>query len=456
MRVDRLIDAPRHAPRTITCNPGQSWRILIVEDEPDVARVLEIFLLGKGFEVRKCLDVVDAIDTARSWRPHLVTLDLMMPHLDGKELASILKADPQTKDIPILVISVVDDPKRIEMVDADAYIKKPIDQHLLSDTIDRVLEDKYMSSAGKTILIASRKTDLIETIRSALDEDDFRILEVHDTKREVVSQADISHPHVVIFDLVGGNPEEFEILARLRTSQWGRNIPVILLLDQRSPGIITHCLRMGADDFITSPITAAELRTRVTLAILRGERQRATNPTTGLPGSDRIERELKARVSQKDIFAVCVLDIDDFKAFNDKYGFSRGDAVIRQTAGFIIESVRKYGTPDDFVGHIGGDDFVIVTRPHSVDSICKEVIDLFDRITPLHYDEEDRNRGYMVGKDRKGREQRFGLMSLSIGVVTNEIRRIDHFAQIADISAEVKTAAKECPGSCYVKDRRTR
>jgi diguanylate cyclase (GGDEF)-like protein len=186
----------------------------------------------------------------------------------------------------------------------------------------------------------------------------------------------------------------------------------------------------------------------------RSERDLDANPLTRLPGNVTILSELQARIEKKAPMAVAYADLDKFKAYNDKYGFTHGDEVIRETARLLIRAVQELGSANDFIGHIGGDDFVFLTTPDKVEAISQKIIDVFEKISPEFYTEEDRAAGYIVGKDRKGVEQKFGLLSISIGIVTNENRELGHVAQISEIGAEVKEAAKAINRSSFVKDKR--
>ncbi|TAN43094.1 MAG: diguanylate cyclase [Nitrospirae bacterium] len=178
------------------------------------------------------------------------------------------------------------------------------------------------------------------------------------------------------------------------------------------------------------------------------------NPLTRLPGGRAIEDVLQNRLDAKGPLAFCLLDMDNFKAFNDHYGYASGSELIKETARVIEKSVRSYGAPDDFIGHIGGDDFVLITSPERSLVICNEVIQGFDSMAPLHYTEEDRGRGYIISKNRQGDEVQFPLMTLSIAVVTNLHRRLTNTVEVGEIAAELKEYAKLIPGSVYVVDKR--
>jgi len=193
---------------------------------------------------------------------------------------------------------------------------------------------------------------------------------------------------------------------------------------------------------------------RIRMILRHTERDLEANPLTRLPGNVSILKELSRRLEIKSFFAVCYLDLDKFKSYNDKYGFEHGDEVIRETARLLIRVTKEFGNPDDFIGHIGGDDFVIVTSIDKTDLLCQKIITNFEEMAPTFYNEKDRKNGYIVAKDRKGIEQRTPLLSISIGVVTNEHRKVTHVAQIGEIGAELKSYAKSLQRSNYVKDQR--
>ncbi|HWR90390.1 MAG TPA: diguanylate cyclase [Dissulfurispiraceae bacterium] len=178
------------------------------------------------------------------------------------------------------------------------------------------------------------------------------------------------------------------------------------------------------------------------------------SPLTRLPGGIAIENVLRKRLSAQAPLAFCLLDMDNFKSFNDRYGYARGSDVILATSRIILGAVAECGKEEDFVGHIGGDDFVIITVPERYETICARVVDDFDRIIPDFYDPEDRERGYIVGKTRQGQEIRFPLITLSIAIVTNENRSFTSHLQIGEIAAELKDYAKKIPRSIYIIDKR--
>ncbi|MCX5905881.1 MAG: sensor domain-containing diguanylate cyclase [Deltaproteobacteria bacterium] len=178
------------------------------------------------------------------------------------------------------------------------------------------------------------------------------------------------------------------------------------------------------------------------------------SPLTRLPGGVAIENVVKKRLGDNLSLAFCLLDLANFKSFNDRYGYARGNEVIVATAQLIRRTVDEHGREEDFVGHIGGDDFVLVTVPERYEKICSEIVATFDKIILDFYDPQDRQRGQILGKTRQGKEISFPLMTLSIAVVTNQLRKLENYIQVGEIAAELKNYAKSFPKSMYVVDRR--
>jgi len=183
---------------------------------------------------------------------------------------------------------------------------------------------------------------------------------------------------------------------------------------------------------------------------------RTVSPLTGLPGNVKIQSELKKRLSLKEEFTVLYLDLDNFKAYNDVYGFVRGDEIIELTAKVITQNVFKLEDSDVFVGHIGGDDFVAIIDGHvNYDKVCQDIIAEFDSSVQSYFNKEDIEKGYFEVPNRKGIMEEFPLTSLSIGVVTADKGRFKNILEIGEVGAQVKHLAKSTPGSCYAVNRRT-
>ncbi len=188
---------------------------------------------------------------------------------------------------------------------------------------------------------------------------------------------------------------------------------------------------------------------------LQIRRAHNSNPLTGLPGNWVIEDRLKELVETGEPFAVMYLDLDNFKAYNDKYGFERGDKVLLLTAQVLSRSTGKSGSADDFLGHIGGDDFIIITKPETVHTLAASIIELFDQEIRGQYYADDLSKGYLEVKNRRGQPEHFPIMTISIAVVNNRQHRFTNYLEIAEVAAELKKLAKQQTGSCLVCDRRS-
>lgn len=232
------------------------------------------------------------------------------------------------------------------------------------------------------------------------------------------------------------------------------HIPVILLTGKGETRDMVVGIEAGADDYIVKPFEPSALLARIKMILRRTNRSLDANPLTHLPGNTSIMEELQKSIESGKTFAVGYADLDKFKIYNDKYGFEKGDEVIRDLARLLVRVVRAEGGPEAFIGHIGGDDFVFVVADEVADQVCKKIIQEFDTSAPKFYNEEDRKAGYIIGRDRLGNEIKTGLLSISIGIVSNVNQKITHVAQISEKGAELKKFAKSFQESNFVRDQR--
>jgi diguanylate cyclase (GGDEF)-like protein len=181
---------------------------------------------------------------------------------------------------------------------------------------------------------------------------------------------------------------------------------------------------------------------------------RSQSPLTGLPGNIRIEDEIQARIDAHEEFALMYLDLDNFKAYSDRYGFVRGDEALRSTGHAIRDGAKAVAGPTTFVGHIGGDDFVVITEPRLAVPVAEEVIRRFDALAPSLYEPLDAERGFLEGEDRQGTIRRFPLLTVSVGIATTDARTFGHRAEAVQVATELKNFAKRADGSSYAVDRR--
>jgi GGDEF domain-containing protein len=211
----------------------------------------------------------------------------------------------------------------------------------------------------------------------------------------------------------------------------------------------------GADEVIREGTSQSEARQRLSLMLRRSDRDTFVHPSTRLPGAVEIEREIGKRMQSGPPFAVCYADLDHFKEYNDRYSWYDGDRVIRILAKILHDVVKGTCGESGFIGHIGGDDFLFIIPVGAISDVCAEIVGCFDLLIPFQYSEQDRRAGYFFGKDRRGQLHKVPLMTVSIGVVTNERRRFTEASQVSELATEMKSYAKTLPGSVFTVDRRT-
>lgn len=307
--------------------------------------------------------------------------------------------------------------------------------------------------ARERAVIADDEPDIRDVIRITLEHEGFEVEEAANGA-EALALIRRRNPQVVILDSKMPEMNGEDVCRALKKDVLLRHLPVLLVTAKGETADKVKGLGAGADDYIVKPFDPAELVARVRMVLRRTTSALDANPLTKLPGNASIIEELERRLRSGAPLAVGYVDLDQFKAFNDAYGFERGDEAIRETARLLLTTVQRDGTPEDFVGHIGGDDFVFVTTPAAVDAIAAAVVRQTQISLAALYDDKTRRRGYLEAKDRGGQPMRVGLLSCSVAVVTNERRPLTHVAEIAQIGAELKTWAKSHGGNQVIKDRR--
>ncbi len=257
-------------------------------------------------------------------------------------------------------------------------------------------------------------------------------------------------PDLIIIDLTAPDQQFHEVLRHLKLDNYFSVIPVIGLLPKSAIESF-EWTRFQVDDFVTCPVQYPELFSRIRLSLQRIQRIFDNNPLTKLPGNASIQRAITEALGQTR--AVCYIDINNFKPYNDTYGFARGDEVLRMVARIMSNTVKESkGT--GFVGHIGGDDFVFIVPIEDAEPTCQAIIDNFNDIVSDLFDDEEKTRGYYIAQDRKGEPMQVPLLGISIAVVPTDSPQIQHSAKIVEVAAELKKLAKKSPKSCYLIHRR--
>jgi diguanylate cyclase (GGDEF)-like protein len=271
---------------------------------------------------------------------------------------------------------------------------------------------------------------------------------------EALRRAEEIRPDLVLLDVMMPRVDGFEVAQRLRRNTRTANTCIIMLTAKAQSTDKVLGLTAGADDYIIKPFDPIELLARVKTTLRRARDNRNLSPLTGLPGNIRIEDEVQRRVEENVQFALLNCDIDNFKAYNDHYGFLRGDRVIQATARILQDAVEEFSRTEGFVGHVGGDDFVVVVVPEAVEQTVERIIRNFDVEIRGLYDAPDLERGFIQVEDRQGNPQDFPVVSISIGVATTGTRKFSHYGEAIAVATEMKQVAKRETGSAYAVDRR--
>lgn len=265
-----------------------------------------------------------------------------------------------------------------------------------------------------------------------------------------------SPPSLIMVDSSSAKGTSLKLLQNLKRDNLFSQIPVIIFFMPEVEKNIINWQDFPVDDYLTTAFNSPELINRVSLCINRFKRALDPNPLTRLPGNTSILREIQDALDQEKEMAIAYLDVDNFKAFNDKYGFARGDEALRMTARILSNIIHDYIHEEAFVGHVGGDDFVFMVPSVYVEKICERIIQSFDSIVPSLYDETDREKGYIISKDRGGKKIKFPLMTISVAIVLNDKKRFKHYGEVSEAASEVKKQVKKFTGSNFMSDRRTK
>jgi len=299
--------------------------------------------------------------------------------------------------------------------------------------------------------IYQKQVDFIKTLRIALRRETTFL-----PFSSFIQLESLMEKHNIDLVVIAGSDSfktELNLAKRMKRHPILSLIPLVLYHQEFRLKTILDGFKCEADEIFSSQSDQRLISAKLKMIIDRSKRDLGVNPTTRLPGTNIIEREITRRIKKGEEFAACYADLDNFKAYNDYYGYQYGDGLIKTTSE-IIRDVVYSRTRRGFVGHIGGDDFVFVIPPEDIKPICSEIIDIFDRMIIRRYKKEDVKRGYIITANRKGKNEKFPLMTLSIAVIVNQKKTFRHLGEISHMIADLKKYTKSLPGSNYFVERR--
>lgn len=316
----------------------------------------------------------------------------------------------------------------------------------------------------KTVLVVTKDIVLLNIINRLL-KDAYRVIDF----ANIQSSLDYiynSIPDLLIIDIVSiQDPDSAaaSILNEMKSDPIFGQLPVLAVFGDKF--VISDWKHLLVDDYIRKPCIEIDLFAKVGLCIHRTERMVEINPLTRLPGNIAIMKQIQKRLDMGETFALAYADLDYFKPFNDKYGFSRGDEVLKMLGRLILNIVKNKQPYGSFIGHIGGDDFVFIMAidplreslsngVEHIEETAGEIIDNFRKIIPTFYNTEDRDKGYIESVDREGVKRKFPIIEISIGIAHNKSKEFSHYGEIAEVASEMKNYAKREGGGCLKIDRR--
>ncbi len=311
----------------------------------------------------------------------------------------------------------------------------------------------------RKVLIISEDSNLKNILNFCLDGWGYEVF-IHVPFRTKASMSDLEQvkkiaPDVIVLDIQSARKEQLDICRLLKENFSTTFIPVITLINKRQLRAQLLNLKQGVDDYLIKPPDPLDLRIRIEMTMRRVEHSMHASGLTGLPGGKILEEVLKERLKTREVFSFGYLDLDNFKYFNDVYGYQKGDRVILQTAHMLVKVLRSLGNHDDFISHIGGDDFAFITTPDKYEQICNHFIQMFDNIIPFHYSQDDRLQGYIVSRDRARKVKKIPLISISIAVVNKDTSfNFKNTIEVNEKIAEIKQYLKTIPESKFMADRR--
>ena len=303
------------------------------------------------------------------------------------------------------------------------------------------------------ILVVEDEEDIAQLIRVTLADAGMDVRCAGDGM-QALKEIRYYQPDLVIMDINMPRMDGYELCQKIRSNIILQYLPVIMLTVRGDVKDRIRGLQLGTDDYLIKPFDPGELLARVKSILRRTASELAANPLTQLPGNVSINRELEERIRRRQPFCVLFADLNNFKAYNDKYSYIKGDLILKTTAQIVIQAVKKAGNESDFVGHLGGDDFIVISTPDKAEALCRYIIGEFDRLAPGFYNKRDREKGFIMSRDRKNHITRFPLMGIAIGVVTNLYREFEHSGEVSGLGAELKAFAKKKQTSHYVIDKR--
>ncbi|MCG2724711.1 MAG: response regulator [Elusimicrobia bacterium] len=437
--------------------------IMVADDDEEFCDLLKMFLESNSYKPLIINDAQKIIEAVKIEKPDLLLLDIMMPKKDGFQIMDELQDEVQTAKIPIIVLSALrlnNYQEKGMLTGLPEIISRELPKEIVLNAIKKCIGRDISPKIGQRtqtikprVLIADDQTELLFLMKETLEKSGFEVAAANDGK-EALQMAFESHPDIAVLDYNMPQKDGLAVAEELKNNPLFAHVPIIILTAFSEKKTKMKGLSMGIDDYLIKPVDTDELIARIRMILKRNKQVLDTNPLSKLPGNPSIQARIEREIAKQSDFAVLYLDLDHFKSYNDAYGFEAGDLVLKTTANLLVKLTMQNENSEDFIGHIGGDDFIIITSFEKAEDLCKRITSSFDEISPSFYSKKDKEAGSIVSTDRQGNIQKYPFVSISIGVIHNRLRQLISFAQISNIGTDLKKKAKKETASSYVFDRR--
>ncbi len=435
--------------------------IMVADDDAEFSDLLKMFLEANNYRALMVTDSLQVMERLRAEKPDALLLDIMMPGKDGFAIMEEMQESADTAEIPIIILSAL----RLENYQERGILTglpEIFAREIPDDLLLRLIEEQTSSDGAygepqkasrPRVLLADDQTELLLLMKETVELAGFEVVTANDGV-EAMTAVFETNPDIIVLDNNMPRRNGLEVAQDLKNNPLSAHIPIIIITGLGDKSAKLKGLGMGIDDYLKKPVDTDELIARIRMILKRNKQVLDTNPLSKLPGNPSIQARVEREIQKGGEFAVLYLDLDNFKAYNDAYGFESGDRVIKATASLLVKLTIQNENSRDFIGHIGGDDFIVVTGFGGSEELARRIVGAFDGISPSFYNKTDRERGCIVSTDRQGNIKKFPLLSISVGIVHNHTRPLQSFAQVSNIGTELKKAAKTDNKSHYTMDRR--
>lgn len=445
---------------------GRQQTVMVADDDTEFSDLVKMFLEANNYRPVVVNNPAAVMDVLRSEEPDALLLDVMMPGKDGFAIMEEMQESADTANIPIIVLSAL----RLDNYQEKGILTglpEIVAREMPADLLLKLIEEQTApapsgAAAGPAepkpvrprVLMADDQTELLYLMKEMIEFAGFEVVTATDGA-EAMKAVFETNPDIIVLDYNMPRKNGLEVAQDLKNNPLFAHIPIIIVTAYGEKHAKLKGLGMGIDDYLIKPVDADELVARIRMILKRNKQVLDTNPLSKLPGNPSIQARVEREISKGSQFAVLYLDLNNFKAYNDIYGFEAGDRIIKATANLLVKLTIQNENSEDFIGHIGGDDFIVVTSYERSEELAKRITHAFDEIAPSFYSKEDRERGHIVATDRQGNIRKFPFLSIAIGIVHNTARPLASFAQVSNIGTELKKGAKASDDkSHYIIDRR--